>query len=237
MKPYYSRGGITIYHADCLDILPHLPSQSVDLVLTDPPYGISYRAKSRKLHADLPTGIANDKTLNALRDAMPLMDPLLKPDRHVYVFAAPARVGECGEAVGAWWKIKNVLVWDKGNAGSKGDCLAGYSLNWEAILYASKGRRALEGPRPRCVIRYDWQGSRDPVHPTVKPVALMSLLMAKSSLPGEMVLDPFMGSGVVMRAAAELGRRAVGIEVEERYCEAAVRRLEGIQAQQRKQAV
>jgi site-specific DNA-methyltransferase (adenine-specific) len=117
------------------------------------------------------------------------------------------------------------LVWDKGNAGSRGDLAAGYSQNWEAIIYASKGRRPLIGKRPRCIYRYDWQAWRDPVHPTVKPVAMMRWLMLKSTEPGELVLDPFIGSGVVLRAAAELGRKAVGIEVEERYCEAAAQRL------------
>jgi site-specific DNA-methyltransferase (adenine-specific) len=105
------------------------------------------------------------------------------------------------------------------------DLTAGYSMNWEAIAYGSKGRRALSGPRPRAIFRYDWQASRDPVHPTVKPVPMMQWLIAKSTAPGELIIDPFMGSGVVLKAAMDLGREAIGMEVEERYCEAAAKRL------------
>ena len=230
MKPYFRSNGITIYHTDCRELLPHLKPESIDAVLTDPPYGIRYQSKQRKLQPDLPAAIQGDESLNALRDALPLMDPLLKTDRHAYVFAAPMKIGEALEAIAEYWRVKNVLVWDKGNAGSRGDCEAGYSVNWEAIIYGSKGRRPLIGKRPRCIFRYDWQGWRDPVHPTVKPVAMMRWLLAKSSEPGELVLDPFMGSGVVLRAAAELGRRAIGIELEERYCEAAAKRILDFQA-------
>lgn len=225
MKPYFQSNGITIYHADCREVLPHLAGESFDAVVTDPPYGIRYHSKQRKQQPELPSAIQGDETLNALRDALPLVDPLLRTNRHAYVFAAPMRIGEAVDAIAEYWRVKNVLVWDKGNAGSRGDCEAGYSVNWEAIVYASKGRRPLNGKRPRCIFRYDWQAWRDPVHPTVKPVAMMHWLLEKSSAAGEVVLDPFMGSGVVLRAALELGRRAVGIELEERYCEAAVQRI------------
>ena len=225
MKPFFQSNGITIYHADCRAVLPRLPASSIDAVITDPPYGIGYQSAQRKLRPDLPTSVTGDESLNSLRDSLPMIDQALKADRHAYVFAAPMRIGEAVDAVAEYWRVKNVLVWDKGNAGSKGDCLAGYSLNWEAIVYANKGRRPLYGKRPRCIYRYDWQAWRDPVHPTVKPEAIMQWLMQKSSEAGELVLDPFMGSGVTLLAAAALGRRAIGIELEERYCEVAAERL------------
>jgi site-specific DNA-methyltransferase (adenine-specific) len=157
------------------------------------------------------------------------MDRALKSDRHAYIFAAPAMISQALDAVAQYWRIKNVLVWDKGNAGSRGDCDAGYSQNWEAIIYASKGRRPLNRPRPRCIIRHDWQANRDPVHPTVKPVAIMQWIISKSTLPGELVLDPFMGSGVVPSAAELIGRKAIGIELEKSYMKTAISRLNGHQ--------
>lgn len=220
MKPYYRAGGVAIYHADAREVLSQLNSESVDLVLTDPPYGINYKTKYRN------AGIAGDDSLNALRDVLPALDLLLKPDRHAYFFASSTRIGEAVDAIAAWWNVKNILVWDKGNMGTKGDVLAAYARNWEAIVYANKGRRPLHGPRPRAICRYDWNARKDPVHPTVKPVGLMSWLIQKSSRRGELVLDAFCGSGPVLRAARDLGRRAIGIELDERYCEAAVRRLE-----------
>ncbi len=223
MKPYFQAAGITLYHAAAEAILPSLAASSVDLLLTDPPYGISYRSKARS--GTMPDRIQNDDDLNTLRGTLPLIDRLLKPDRHCYVFAAPSRIGEATDAISAYWPIKNPIVWDKGNAGSRGDLLAGYANNWEAILYANKGRRPLLGPRPRAIFRFDWQGSRDPVHPNVKPVGLFRSILTKSSAPGELVLDPFCGSGPVLQAAAEMNRRAIGIEIEERYCEIAANRI------------
>jgi site-specific DNA-methyltransferase (adenine-specific) len=226
MKPYFQAGGITIFNAAAHDVLPSLGAQCVDLLLTDPPYGIAYRSSAKK--NGVARSIQNDDNLNALRGILPLADALLKPDRHAYIFAAPSRIGEATAAIEIYWRIKNAIVWDKGNAGSKGDCQAGYANNWEAIIYANKGRRPLNGPRPRAIIRHDWQGSRDPVHPTVKPVDIFRPLVSRSSLPGELILDPFCGSGPSLIAAAEMDRRAIGIEIEERYCEVAARRVDKV---------
>ncbi len=223
MKPYFESHGVTIYNASAEEILPSLPAASVDLILTDPPYGISYRSRAR--HGRMPIQIRNDEDLNALRGVLPLADRLLKDDRHVYIFAAPSRIGEAVDAIQLYWRIKNQIVWDKGNAGTRGDCQAGYAANWEAVIYANKGRRPLNGPRPRAILRYDWSGSRDPVHPNIKPVAIFRSMIGKSSVPGEMLLDPFCGSGPSLIAAAELGRAAIGVEIEERYCEIAARRI------------
>ncbi len=221
---HFEAEGTYIYRGDCLEILPRFESESIDAIITDPPYGIRYHSRAK--NAGFSRTVANDDSLNALRASLPLMDRLLKADRHAYIFAAPLNLSEALDAVATYWKVKNVLVWDKGNAGSRGDCQAGYSQNWEAIIYASKGRRPLNGPRPRCIFRYDWQAWRDPVHPTVKPVALMQWLITKSTVPGELILDPFMGSGVVPAAAVQLGRRAIGIELERKYCDCSVRRLQ-----------
>ncbi len=224
MTPYFRAGGIQIFNAAAHDVLPSLAHHSVDILLTDPPYGISYRSSSKKGVA--PTRIQNDENLNALRGALPFIDAAIKPDRHAYIFAAPSRIGEATSAIEQYWRIKNVIVWDKGNAGSKGDLEAGYAMNWEALIYANKGRRPLAGPRPRAVFRYDWQGSRDPVHPTIKPVEIFRGIISRSSAAGEILLDPFCGTGPALIAAAELGRRAIGVELEERYCETAAKRIE-----------
>lgn len=107
-----------------------------------------------------------------------------------------------------------------------GDLEAGYGVNFEALLYTGKGRRPFtDGKRPRAILRFPWSGTRDPVHPAVKPVDLLRTLIARSTHRGEVVLDPFMGSGTTLRAAKDLGRKAIGIEIEERYCEVAARRM------------
>lgn len=225
MQPYYDRDGITIYCGDCRDILPELIPASVDLVLTDPPYGVRYVTARRSRNDPLVAPIEGDESLESLASTVNYLAHLMANDRHAYFFASASMVGETQEIVSRYLNVKNVLVWDKGDAGTVGDLEAGYGVNWEAIIYAAKGRRPFNGPRPRALFRHDWTGTRDPVHPTVKPVSVLQRFIDRSSNPGELVLDPFMGSGTTLRAAKDLGRRAIGIEIEERYCEIAVQRL------------
>jgi site-specific DNA-methyltransferase (adenine-specific) len=220
MKPYYDQDGITIFHGDCREILQTL--DPVDLVLTDPPYGVRYETARRSRTDKLRKPIANDEDLQAFADAWPWCQALLKPDRHWYVFASPRMIHEVLRVTG---NAKHTIAWDKGDRGTVGDLECGFGEAWEAILYGMKGRRPLNGKRPRTVIRFDWSGTMDPVHPTVKPVPLLSKLVCWSTDEGETVLDPFMGSGTTLAAARKEGRRAIGIELEEEYCEKAVNRL------------
>lgn len=221
MKPYYEHAGITIYHGDCREALPNCGI--ADLVATDPPYGVGYATARRSRRDKLRVPVVGDGDLSMFAEAWPLALAQLCADRHWYVFASPRRLPEAQQIVGG---SKQVLAWDKGDRGTVGDLEAGFGEAWEAILYGMKGRRQLFGARPRSVIRLDWSATLDPVHPTVKPIALLGMLVRWSTVEGETVLDPFMGSGTTLRAAKDLGRRAIGIEIEERYCEIAAKRLE-----------
>jgi site-specific DNA-methyltransferase (adenine-specific) len=221
MKPYYDDGnGIQIYHGDCREVLPGL--EPVDLLLTDPPYGIGYVTSRRSRSDKLRVPVANDETLDVVAEAWPLAMDRLRDDRHWYAFTSPRRLA-IADLV--FPDAKHVLAWDKGDRGTVGDLECGFGEAWEAILYGMKGRRPLRGKRPRTVIRFDWSATMDPLHPTVKPVPLLQKMIAWSTDEGEAVLDPFMGSGTTLRAAKDLGRRAIGIEIEERYCEIAANRL------------
>lgn len=222
MKPYYEQDGITIYHGDCMEVLPALAASPVDLVLTDPPYGVSYVSNYRVAGHPMRAPIANDESLDVVAKAWPLAMDCLANDRHWYAFASPRKIGEAG---GIYSGFRHILAWDKGDMGTVGDLACGFGEAWEAIFYGMKGRRPLFGKRPRTVLRYDWSARWDPVHPTVKPVDLLVRLIGHSTDVGEIVLDPFMGSGTTLRAAKDSGRRAIGIEIEERYCEAAANRL------------
>ena len=220
MKPYYEHAGITIYHGDCREILPTLGP--VDLVLTDPPYGVAYETAWRSRSDPLRVPVKNDETLDVFASAWPLAMALLRDDRHWYAFASPRKMPEAMEICAP----KQVLCWDKGDRGTVGDLTCGFGEAWEAILYGMKGRRPLMGGRPRSVIREDWSSTMDPVHPTVKPVNLLKRIMKMSINPGEIVIDPFMGSGTLLDAAKNMGCKAIGIEIEERYCEIAAKRLQ-----------
>lgn len=162
-----------------------------------------------------------DANLDVVAEAWPLALALLKDDRHWYAFASPRRISEA-ERIFA--NAKHILSWDKGDRGTVGDLECGFGEAWEAIFYGMKGRRALRGSRPRTVIRHDWSSTMDPVHPTVKPIVLLQRMIQWSTDEGESVLDPFCGSGTTLFAAKQLGRKSVGIELDEKYCEIAAQR-------------
>lgn len=220
MTPYYKESGITIYHGDCREILPLL--DPVDLILTDPPYGIDYVTAWRSRNDKLRSPIQNDSDLACVAEAWKIAIGILKNDRHWYSFASPRMIPIAAEI---FENSKHILAWDKGDRGTVGDLECGFGEAWEAIFYGMKGRRPLNGKRPRTIIRYDWSGTMDPLHPTVKPIDLLSRLISWSSNIEEVILDMFCGSGTTLAAAKLLGRHAIGIDIHEAYCEIAANRL------------
>lgn len=207
IEPYYQEQGITIYHGNCIEILPHL--KHVDLILTDPPYGInlksSWNGKYGICH------IAGD-------DSYELRDMMLQQIK----FSRALIFGS--------WKVprplntKCILIWEKGGHTGMGDLSIPWKPNYEEIYVLGTG---YIGKRDSSILHYiadrECNGPvRERYHPTEKPIQLIKALLKKS--PGN-VLDPFMGSGTTLRAAKDLGRQAIGIEIEEKYCEIAVRRL------------
>jgi DNA modification methylase len=238
--PYYDLDGITLYQGDCTAIMPWLIEQGImaDLILTDPPYGKAYKSnmggKERRENvltrsAVMTESIANDEDLQILEDALPWMDKLLLPNRHSYLFCDPEKIPEVRALVKKQtsWNHKQTLIWDKGECGTMGDIKAGYSQNFEALVYSDSGRREFpSGKRPRAIARFQWQSSWEPIHPNRKPPPLMEYYAIAGTKPGELVLDPFCGSGPVARACKNLGRRYIGIELLEHHCASMVRTMQ-----------
>jgi len=200
VKPYYERAGVTIYHADCRDVLPTLEAGSVDLVLTDPPYGIG--AAKANAHSSIrdsdkwpSASWDDDRPIDALKLAIDIAFYASVWGGNFYSDILPPSP--------AW------LAWIKPEA-ETGFSLADMELCWTNGNFAA---RVMRLPR------------RDGnLHPTQKPLSLMCWCL--SFFPeAQNILDPFMGSGTTLRAAKNLGRRAIGIELEERYCEIAANRL------------
>jgi site-specific DNA-methyltransferase (adenine-specific) len=217
MKPYFERGGIVLYHGDCREILPTLDPASVDLVLTDPPYGIDLDTENRHRKRTA-LAMANDYA-PVYGDAEPF-DPahLLRFPR--LVLFGGNHFAERLPTSSSW------LVWDK-VANLRSDRALGFNDNADAELIWTN----LGGPVR--ILRHQWIGLMKGtergdarVHPTQKPVALLRWLIDLYSKPGDMILDPYVGSGTTLRAAIDQGRRAIGCEIEEAYCEIAARRCE-----------
>jgi hypothetical protein len=210
MRPYYQDDWVTIYHGDCREILPYLPSAPV--VITDPPYGISYASK-RTCESTSATWMNQEIQGDS---ATELRDEILSGRTEWACFGSiktPAPEG-----------TRATVVWDKGPASGMGDLNFPFKLSWELIYLKGEG---WHGSRDEGVIKDKWivtWASMGRQHPNEKPVELMTYLISKHVAP--IILDPFMGSGTTLRAAKDLGRKAVGIEIEERYCEIAARRME-----------
>ena len=206
MKPYYSDDLVTIYHADCRDWFDQPWRDATDVVVTDPPYGMSYRHGFRKggqaMGNDGVTIVGDDEPFDP--------SPILALRLPTVLWGANHYASRLPDARG--W-----LVWDKRDGDGPTD-QSDAEMAWTNVLsvvrvYSARWRGALRTGREQRDGR---------VHINQKPVALMAWVLG--FMPSGVVLDPFMGSGSTLVAAKELGRRAIGIEIEERYCEQAALR-------------
>lgn len=209
MSLYYRDDFVTLYHGDCLS--DHREWLDADVLVTDPPYGIAYESNMNRNKRNVKMGraIASDSA-PAIRD----LALLQWGDRPSITF-------------GRWdiprpASVRARLIWDKGNTVGMGDLSFPWGRAEEEIYVSGTG---FAGKRVGNVVRVQMLMSGDsarPDHPTPKPVPLMELLIEKC--PAGLVADPFAGSGATLVAAKNLGRKAVGVELEERYCEIIARR-------------
>lgn len=200
MKPYFERDGVTIYHGDSREVLPLLGDDSADLVLTDPPYGVG----KAEWDDDLPLWwMADAARIAPVLGLMPSIKHLLR---------YPSGAGRLRYR----WTLSAHLV----NGMTAGP--VGYG-NWiPCLVYASEDGAIWS--RQSDVGRVVVGRAPKPPHPSPKPYEAMLWIMSR--LPGIRVVDPFMGSGTTLVAARDTGRRCIGIEVDERHCETAARRLD-----------
>jgi site-specific DNA-methyltransferase (adenine-specific) len=213
--PYYQDDHVTIYHGDCREILPGLAG--VRAIIADPPYGVSERTdRASKGRTNL--AAANDFPA-VIGDDQPF-DPSFLLGYEVVVLFGANHYSDKLPPSSSW------LVWDKldGLTTDKRD--VGFDDNADVELaWSNRGGPArLVGHRWKGMLKASEHGSRR-CHPTQKPVSLMSQVIRWAAPDDALIADPFMGSGSTLRAAKDLGRRAIGIELSERYCEIAAERL------------
>lgn len=218
VKPYYENATTKLFHGDSRDLL-------LDLLLTDPPYGMAYKGEGKT--AALIRADGARRGIRVLRQVLTAASHALAPDAHAFVFCHWASWPDFYDAISAHLRLKGALVWWK-NRGGVGDCTASFAPDYEVVLHATGAkRRRLLGKRHGAVLPgFAPVPSKSRTPPTEKPVELMAFLTARACPEGGMVLDLFAGSGATLVAAQQLGRRSVGVELEERYCEAAAQRLE-----------
>jgi site-specific DNA-methyltransferase (adenine-specific) len=210
---------VTLFHADCLDVLRHLPAGSVDAVVTDPPYSEVIHAGARTGRPDRSlvtfASITDGQFLDIARESVRLASRwvLMTCDwRHAAAAERemPAAYIRCG-------------VWVKPDAAPQftGDRPA---AGWEAVLILHRpGRKRWNGGGHHAV--WTCPVERNNVHPTQKPLKLVREWLRLFTDPGDVVLDPFMGSGTTGVACLQTGRRFVGVELDKGHYETARRRL------------
>jgi site-specific DNA-methyltransferase (adenine-specific) len=239
MKPYYEEAGITIWHGDCLEVLPRCGA--VDHVITDPPYEAEAHTAGRRLN-----GRVAELAISSKReiDAAPLSFAPMDERTRVEVSAEIGRLCSgwalvfCqAEAVAIWRdslsafgaSYKRSMVWVKPDGAPQ---LSGDrpGMGYESIVasWAGAGRSVWNGGGKRGVFIHNKRdvGAAGPnQHQTQKPISLMIELVELFTEEGQTILDPFMGSGTTLLAAKSCWRKAIGIELEEKYCEIAANRL------------
>lgn len=209
MKPYYEHAGITIYHGDCREILPSLPP--IDLLLSDPPYGMNNNTDSSRFSGGTEGHIA--KSGNGGKFKGPIVgddkpfDPSPFLNFHDVILFGSNHFSQR-------LPVGSTLVWIKRLDGAFGSFLSDAEIAWK------KGGHGVYCFRDITLM----SETRDRHHPNQKPLSLIKWCIEQSKTQGR-ILDPFMGSGTTLRAAKDLGRKAIGIEIEEKYCEIAAKRL------------
>jgi len=211
VKPYYQDDDVTIWHGDCREILPTLPK--VDLVLTDPPYELCATGggivAKRKYLADI-TGKIDEGFDMEMLSAFP----------NWVVFCGKQQLQRLIAAAGE--RRWSLVTWNKTNPTPLVN--GNYLPDTEYIVHAFQSGRLFGEYRDRSRFIVHPVEQNDFDHPTVKPLAVVSKMVRLGSQPGETILDPFCGTGTTLLAAKLFGRRAIGIEREEKHCETAANR-------------
>ena len=214
---------------DCLKLLKKIPDQSIDLIITDPPYGINYLSNYYK-EGNPFNKIEGDQKLD-LSYAKELFR-VLKDDCACFVFI---RYDKRNEFIKAFkdFKLKNELIWVKNNW-TAGDLTGNFGNQYETILFLVKGDFKLKSKRYSNILKFDRVSPDKLQHPTEKPVKLIEKLIKCASNTNDLILDPFLGSGTTAVACKILERDFIGFEISQEYCKVANKRLNNVPEKLRK---
>ena len=213
-----------IYNEDCLEGMKRIPDKSIDMILTDPPYMMNYQSNRRKKENRFDK-IHNDvDSFDLVKDALENAYRMLKEDSAIYMFCSWHNVDFFKVEFEKYFKLKNIIVWNKNNHGS-GDLKASYAPKYEFVLYGNKGRSLFREKRIPDVIDCAKVPSGKMTHPTEKPVELLAKFIRNSSDEGGVVLDMFAGTGATAIAAINTNRNFIGFELDKNYFDIANERI------------
>jgi site-specific DNA-methyltransferase (adenine-specific) len=229
--PYYSDEHVTLYHGDCREVLASLPDRSVNCVITDPPYSDRTHEMTRS------NSNGAKRHGNRILSGSFGFDSISLPD-------LTAVLAECGRVSQRWvtanldyrhafplqespptgLRVLRIGVWVKTNPNPQisGDRPA---QGWESIAYMHRDDLRPKWSGGGRAANFVMPNAQNHGHPTTKPLDMVRQFVQWFTEPGDTILDPFAGSGTTLRAAVDEGRKAIGVELDERYCELIAKRL------------
>ena len=224
-KVYYKDEYVKLINGDCLEVMKKIPNEKIDLIVTDPPYIMDYQSNRRVVKEKFDK-IKNDiNSEDLISDYLAECYRILKNDTSIYVFCSWHKIDFFKQEFEKHFKLKNLIVWNKNNHGS-GDLKGSYAPKHELILYGHKGRSLFREKRIPDVIDCDKISSAKLIHPTEKPLELLSIFIKNSSDIGDIVFDGFSGSSPTLVVCQNLKRKGLGVEIEKEYCKVSKIRLE-----------
>ena len=220
---------IKLYCDDCLNIMKQIENESIDLIVTDPPYLIKYKTNHRKnKDHDFCSEILNDDNEQLIIDYIRECYRILKNNTAMYMFCNCDKVDFFKQELeNAGFKIKNMIIWVKNNW-TAGDLKAQFGKQYEIIFLVNKGRKCFNGKRITDVWMFDKISGKKQLHQNQKPVDLLKQCILKHSDENDIIFDGFMGSGSTGVACIETGRKFIGVELDKKYFEIAKERIENL---------
>ena len=225
LVPFYKNDNVTLYHADCMAVMRQMPDESIDLIVTDPPYRCTARGGSGNMggywtNSNAKSGVIFQQNDISPKSYLPEFYRILKDGTHCYIMINHVNLIEMlNTATACGFKFIKSLIWNK----NKQICGRFYMNCFEYILMFRKGAsRDINNFSTPDILTVPVNKMKDAdgnnLHDTEKPVALMKILIENSSNKGQTVFEPFAGIGATLVASDELGRKAIGCELDEKYC-------------------
>jgi site-specific DNA-methyltransferase (adenine-specific) len=214
---------------DCLELMKELPDNSIDLIVTDPPYLMNYKTGRRKDKSHkFCTKIAGDSDEGLIKTYIAECYRIMKNDTAMYMFCNSNKVDFFKQELEKYFTIKNIIVWVKNNH-TAGDLIAQFGKKYEFIFLVNKGRAPIRNGRITDVWEFAKVSGNNLLHQNQKPIELIQQCIEKHSDEGAIVFDGFMGSGTTAVACVNTNRHYIGYELDAEYFDIACKRLDEVE--------
>ena len=208
-------------------MMQRIKNKTIDLLLTDPPFGMNFQSNRRNLKH---LKIKGDDNLDWFPAWIKEIKRIVKDDSHLYIFCSWHKVEVFKTEIEKHFNVKNILIWEKNNTGM-GDLEGDFAPKYEMIIFCSNGTKKLKGKRDSNIIKAKKTGNE--FHPTQKPVNLMEYLIEKSTNIGDLVMDCFSGSGSTAIGCYNTNRNFIGCELNKEFFYTSMERINNHVAQQK----